>query len=171
MTELSGGHLLVLDDARVPVDGLSNNAARVASVKSPRAFATSADDSHGVVAVARTESSSVVPPSQEITFDGGNARFQRRSSGQGLSSATGTALPPTFSSERYFARLNPIVSPDSNGRYVIYFIEEESPRLATSSLFFKRPKRKESHREIIILPPARAPLQKTPTVYGSFAVL
>ena len=63
-TTLSGAPLLVSEDARVPVDSMSNNAAQIASVKSPRAPTPSADDSHGVVPAVGTSASSVVPSSK-----------------------------------------------------------------------------------------------------------
>ena len=77
-TTLSGTPFLV-PDSRVPVASLSNNGAKIASVKSPRAPTPSSDDFHGVVPAAGTSASSVVPPSQVSVFDGENARFHRRS--------------------------------------------------------------------------------------------
>ena len=53
-TTLSETPVVVSEDARVPVASLSNNAAQIASVKSPWAPTTSADDSHGVVPAAGT---------------------------------------------------------------------------------------------------------------------
>ena len=84
--------------ARVPVAGLSNNAAQMASVKNLRAPTPSANDSHGVVPAAGTSASSVDPPSQFCFF---SPTARRRASsdvplGHGLSSATGTALPAPF---------------------------------------------------------------------------
>ena len=52
---------------------------------------------------------------------------------------------------------------DSRGRFTLSSIKEESTRLATSSSFYKMPNRKEAPRVKQSLPPARAPLQKTPT--------
>ena len=78
-TTLSLTPLLVSEDARVPFASRSNNAAQMASVKSPGAPRPSADDSHGVVPAAGSSASSVVPPSQVVVFDSMNARFQRRS--------------------------------------------------------------------------------------------
>ena len=68
------GHLFWLET----VASLSNNAAQITSVKSPRAPTPCANDSHGVP-TAGTSASSVVPRRQVTVFDGENARFQRRS--------------------------------------------------------------------------------------------
>ena len=55
---------MVSEDPRVLVASLSNNAAQIASVKSPPVLTPSVDDSHGVVPAAGTSASSVVPLSQ-----------------------------------------------------------------------------------------------------------
>ena len=64
---------------------------------------------------------------------------------------------------RYFARLDPVFARDSSGHSVLFSIKKESTRLATSSPFSKRPNGKQLPRVKTLLPPARAPLQKTPT--------
>ena len=64
---------------------------------------------------------------------------------------------------RSFARLDPVFARDSSWCSVVFSIKEESTRLATSSPFSKRPNGKEPPRVNILLPLARAPLQKTPT--------
>ncbi len=83
-TTLSGGTYFGFRRCSCFVASLSSNAAQIASVKSPRAPTPSTDDSHGVVPAAGTSASSVVSSSQVIffsflSFDGENARFQRRS--------------------------------------------------------------------------------------------
>ena len=107
------------------VASLSSNAAKIASVKSPRAPTPSADDCHGVVPAAETSASSVVSSNQVMLlffffcFDGekytqfssvhhlffcisfSTARTRAFSDvplGHGLSSATGPALPAPFPS-------------------------------------------------------------------------
>ena len=62
-----------------------------------------------------------------------------------------------------FARLDPVFARDCSGRSVVFFIKEESTRLATSSPFSKRPDGKDPPREKPLLPPTRTPLQTTST--------
>ena len=64
---------------------------------------------------------------------------------------------------RSFARLDPVFARDSSGCSVPFSIKEESTRLGTLFSFSKRPDGKEPPRVKLLWPPARAPLQKTPT--------
>ena len=79
-TTLSGGTSFGFRRCSCSVASLSNNAAQIASVKSPAAPTPPADDSHGVVPAAGTSVSSVVSSSQVLffSFEGENTRFQRR---------------------------------------------------------------------------------------------
>ena len=52
---------------------------------------------------------------------------------------------------------------DNSGRSVLFSIKEEPTRLATPSPFSNSHNGKEPPRVKPLLPPARAPLQKTPT--------
>ena len=79
-TTLSGGTSFGSRRCSPSVASRSNNAAQIASVKSPRAPTPSADDSHGVVPTAGTSASSVVSSSQVFFhFFRRRERFQRRS--------------------------------------------------------------------------------------------
>ena len=64
---------------------------------------------------------------------------------------------------RSFARLDLVLARDNSGCSVLFPIMEGSTRLATSSPFSKRHNGKEPPRVNLLLPLARAPLQKTPT--------
>ena len=55
---------------------------------------------------------------------------------------------------RYFARLDPVFVRDSSERSILLSIKEELTRLATSSLFSKRPNGIEPSRVEFSLPPA-----------------
>ena len=80
---------MVSEDVRVPILSLSNKAAQIASVRSPRAPTPPVDDSHGVVPAARTSASSVDPPSQ-VNFSTTRTRAPCAVAlGHGLTSATG----------------------------------------------------------------------------------
>ena len=67
---------------------------------------------------------------------------------------------------RSFARLDPMFPHRSSGRSVLFPIEEESARLATSYPFSLRPNGKGPSRVGLMLPPTRAPLLKTPTGFA-----
>ena len=99
-TTLSGGISIGFRRCSCSIASLFNYAEEIASVKSPRAFTPSVDDSHEVVPAARTTASSVVSCNQIIVF---LPTTRTRASndvllGHGLSSATGTVLPALFPS-------------------------------------------------------------------------
>ena len=65
---------------------------------------------------------------------------------------------------RSFSRHDPVFDRDSSSLVVFVFsIKLESTRFATSPPFYTRPNRTELLHVTTLLPPARAPLQKTPT--------
>ena len=64
---------------------------------------------------------------------------------------------------RSCARLDPVFPRDNSGRSILFPIEEESTRLATSSPYSKTPNGKEPSRVGLALPRTRAPLLTTPT--------
>ena len=67
-------------------------------------------------------------------------------------------------------RLDPVFTRDSSGRSILFPIKGESSRLATSFPFSKRANGKEPPRVRPMLPPTRAPLNKTPTGSASPAL-
>ena len=67
-TTLSGGTSFCFRRCSCSVASLSNSAAHIASVKSPRTPTPYADDSHSVVPAAGTSASSVVSSSQVLFF-------------------------------------------------------------------------------------------------------
>ena len=76
---------------------------------------------------------------------------------------TGVGRPTPNHRDLLRGSLDPVFARDSGWCSVLFSIKEESTRLATSSPFSKRPNGKGPLRVKQILPPARAPLQKTPT--------
>ena len=83
---------MVSNDSRAPVASLSNNAAQIASVKSQQASTPSVDDSHGVVPVAVTSDSSVIPLSQVDFLTTKTRAPSAVPLGRGLSSGDGNPL-------------------------------------------------------------------------------